>query len=295
MLKIVENIKGHFNRDGFFYRTCKAIYLFLKNTFSAHGYIKQYIIFPIEAFGRIHHIWPFYDENVRDLESLKDKHKGQRCFVIATGPSLRLEDVELLKDEITIGVNSIYRLYDKTEFRPTYYTVLDEDVQKKTEENIGKYTRLSKSGSFMNLLRRIKRQDIKYIPLCYQNHWFKLGDNRFDYSKNLKYNTDLVWGFYDKYTITNVAIDLAIYMGCREIYLIGVDCNYTGPQVHFDKNDDAPQMSHDIAYHTQKAMMTGYRFMERETKKRGIHIYNATRGGMLEEFDRVDFDSLFEN
>lgn len=54
-------------------------------------------------------------------------------------------------------------------------------------------------------------------------------------------------------------------------------------------------MSHDIAYHTRKTMITGYRFMERETKKRGIHIFNASRGGMLEEFDRVDFDSLFEN
>lgn len=292
MLKIVKSIKGHFNRGGFFYRTCKAIYLFPKNVFSAHGYIRQYFWFPIEAFGRTHHIWPFFDENARALESLKDKHKGQRCFVIATGPSLRLEDVEKLQDEITIGVNSIYRLYDKTDFRPTYYTVLDEEAQKTTEESIRKYERLSTSGSFMNLLRRIKRQEIKYIPLCYQNHWFKLGDNRFDYAKNLKYSTDLVWGFYDKYTITNVAIDLAIYMGCREIYLLGVDCNYTGPQVHFDKHDE-PQMSHDIAYHTQKAMITGYRFMERETKKRGIRIINATRGGMLEEFDRVEFDSLF--
>lgn len=293
MLKIIDNLKKHFDTDSQFYRMCRAIYVALVNVFSVHGYIKQYIFFPIEAFCRKHHLWPFYDANAKFLESLKDIHKGQRCFVIATGPSLTLDDVEKLKDEVTIGVNSIYRLYDRTEFRPTYYTVLDEEVQKKAEENIGRYKQFSTSGSFMNNLRRIKRGDINYIPLCYQNHWFKLGNNRFDYSKNLKYSTDLLCGFYDKYTITNLAIDLAIYMGCKEIYLIGVDCNWSGPKVHFDESDDTPRMSHDIAYHTQKAMMVGYRFMEKETKKRGIHIFNATRGGMLEEFDRVDFDSLF--
>ncbi len=293
MHRIIEDIRTHLNKSSLFYKACRELYITLHNIFSTHGYIRQYVLFPIEAFGRIHHLRPFYDKNARFLESLKDKHKDKRCFIIATGPSLTLADVERLKDEVTIGVNSLYRLYDKTEFRPTYYTVLDEDVQKKTEENIDKYEKLSTSGTFMNNLRRIKRPDVFYIPLCYQNHWFKLGDNRFDYSKNLKYETDLLWGFYDKYTITNLAIDLAIYMGCREIYLIGVDCNWSGPKIHFDESDDAERTSHDIAYHTQKAMITGYHFMEKETKKRNIHVFNATRGGMLEEFDRVDYDSLF--
>ena len=40
-------------------------------------------------------------------------------------------------------------------------------------------------------------------------------------------------------------------------------------------------------------MMTGYKFMEQETKKRGIIIFNATCGGMLEEFERVDFDKVW--
>lgn len=292
MFKIVDRMKKRFNRNSYIYKMCRAIYKAPSLLFSCHGYTKQYVFFPIEAFCRKHHLWPFYDKNAKLLESLKDKHKGQRCFVIATGPSLTLNDVEMLRDEVTIGVNSIYRLYDKTDFRPTYYTVLDEEAQKNSESNIDKYKVLSTAGTFMNNLRRIQRPDVYYIPLCYQNHWFKLGDNRFDYSKNLKYCTDLLWGFYDKYTVTNVAIDLAIYMGCEEIYLIGVDCTWNGPKIHFDESDNSPVLSHDTAYHTQKAMMTGYRFMEKETKKRGIHIFNATRGGMLEEFDRVDFDSI---
>ena len=48
-------------------------------------------------------------------------------------------------------------------------------------------------------------------------------------------------------------------------------------------------MSHDIAYHSQKVVTVSYKFR----KKRGIHISNATHGGVLEGFDRVDYSSLF--
>ena len=294
MNTLIQKAKAYFRRDSLFYRICKCVYTLPRYYFSSHGYIRQYLIFPIEAFGRKHHIKPFYNANTQLLETLKGKHSGRRAFVIATGPSLKLEDVEKLDGEVTIGVNSLFKLYDKTGFRPTYYMVLDADVQTVVEKHIDDFQHMCKENMFMNPLRKVKHKGVNYIPLCYQNHWFNLGNDRFDYTKNLKYNDDLVWGFYDKYTITNVAIDLAIYMGCKDIYLIGVDCNYTGPKVHFDEiGDETPRVSYDIAYHTQKAMMAGYRFMERETKKRGIHIMNATRGGMLEEFDRVDFDTLF--
>ncbi len=295
MLKIVNRIKEHFDRDSFFYRMCRAVYIALIKVFSVHGYIRQYVIFPIEAFGRKHHLWPFYDKNARFLESMRDKHKGKRCFIIATGPSLRVEDVEKLKDEVTIGVNSLYRLYEKTDYRPTYYAVLDPVVQDNVDSNMDKYNSISTDNVFFGALHKSKRNGIIYVPLCYQNHWHNIDNQNFDYAKNLKYNIDLVWGLYDKYTITNIAIELAIYMGCKEIYLLGVDCNFTGPSIHFDKTDNSDNVNKEIGYYLQKAMMTGYRFMEKETKKRGVHIFNATRGGMLDEFDRVDFDSLFNN
>ena len=37
-----------------------------------------------------------------------------------------------------------------------------------------------------------------------------------------------------------------------------------------------------------------YEAAEKYTESKGIKIYNATRGGMLEVFERVDLDSLFE-
>ena len=39
-------------------------------------------------------------KNDRYLLSLKNKHKGRRAFIIGTGPSLKLEDLEKLEGEI---------------------------------------------------------------------------------------------------------------------------------------------------------------------------------------------------
>ena len=40
--------------------------------------------------------------------------------------------------------------------------------------------------------------------------------------------------------------------------------------------------------------LSAYRAAEEMSYKRGIRIYNATRGGKLETFERVDFDEIFE-
>jgi hypothetical protein len=41
------------------------------------------------------------------LLNLRNQHKGQRCFIIGNGPSLRQTNLALLKDEVTFGLNRI--------------------------------------------------------------------------------------------------------------------------------------------------------------------------------------------
>lgn len=280
-------------KGSFGYQIATKIYLLPKLLFTKYGYIYNYMILPIVGYLKEHHIKPFYDDNSKILEKLKGKHEGKRCFVIATGPSLRLADIEKLKDEITIGVNSFYKMFDKTDFRPTYYMVLDPDVQKIVEAHLNDYSSFCTEEMFFNPITKSSNKNIRYISVCYLDHWYNWGNPNYNYSKPLKFSTNIVKFLYDKYTITNAAIDLAIFMGCNEIYLIGVDCNYTGARLHFDPAEGDSDEIRERGYYIQKAMMSGYKFMESETKKRGVHVFNATRGGRLEEFDRVDFDTLF--
>ena len=62
------------------------------------------------------------------LKELKDKYKGQRCFIIGNGPSLTVSDLESLKDEVTFASNRIFKIFDETDWRPDYYGVFDESV-----------------------------------------------------------------------------------------------------------------------------------------------------------------------
>ncbi len=280
-------------KDSIIYRVLRNIYHKIIYIFYPFGYIRNYIIFPIKAYLRVHHVKKFYND-YKFLDDIKNKHKGERCFILATGPSLRVEDVEKLSDETTIAVNSFYKIYNQTQFRPTYYVVLDPDVQSSFIEKCPyQMNEVAKKMIFMNDMEKDKRKGINYIPYCYQDHWFNIFNTKYDYSKNLKFSDNLLWGMYDKYTVTNAAIELAIHMGFKEIYLLGVDCNYNGPKKYFVQPDKDTFSPNELqAMLTQKAMMTGYNFMEREAKKRKIDIFNATRGGMLEEFERVEFDKV---
>ena len=65
-----------------------------------------------------------YDQSLFEKnEKLKDIHTNDRCFVIATGPSLKEQDLTLLKDEITIGVSGLYSHKDIEVFMPKYYVM----------------------------------------------------------------------------------------------------------------------------------------------------------------------------
>ena len=69
----------------------------------------------------------------KKISEYKNKFSG-RCFIIGNGPSLTIDDLNTLKahNEICIASNSIYNLYDKTEWRPNIYTVHDFQEIKRT-------------------------------------------------------------------------------------------------------------------------------------------------------------------
>ena len=70
----------------------------------------------------------FDDRQFSRLKEFENKYNGERCFIIATGPSLTIDDLEKLKDEYTFGVNSIIKLFDETDFRPDFYGIQDKFV-----------------------------------------------------------------------------------------------------------------------------------------------------------------------
>ncbi len=57
------------------------------------------------------HVPPLRRESIRQLAALKDIHRGERCFIIGNGPSLKQTDLSRLKDEFTFGMNRFYLMF----------------------------------------------------------------------------------------------------------------------------------------------------------------------------------------
>src|SRR5690606_31514735 len=71
-----------------------------------------------------------YSNRYSELRRFKNIHAGKRCFIVATGPSLKVSDLDMLKDELTLSMNSIFMAFKETDWRPTYYAIQDEYVYK---------------------------------------------------------------------------------------------------------------------------------------------------------------------
>ena len=259
---------------------------FISWEITPYGYFRNYILFPVCGFIRAH---LSISKNTKEIKGLKEIHNGKRCFIVATGPSLTLEDVNRLKGEICFGVNSIFRIFEKTDWRPDYYMILDKGVCDKYNENgYLKPDEFSISKSFINSLckKSCKGDKVVYLHTNWLKHVYKFGNLDF------KYNPNLVFGLYDFYSVTHAAIQVAIYMGIKEIVLLGVDNNYLGSKTHFEKTDGDDDFDYQMALTTQNSMDEGYKAIKEIAEKQNVKIINATRGGRLEVFERVKLEDI---
>ena len=60
------------------------------------------------------------------LKKYQNIHKGEKCFIVATGPSLTQSDIELVKDKYTIGVNGLCLKFEEMNWKTSYFCISDE-------------------------------------------------------------------------------------------------------------------------------------------------------------------------
>lgn len=219
--------------------------------------------------------------------SLKDSKKGRRVFIIGNGPSLSPNDLTKIykNEDISIASNKIYLIYPKTDWRPNYYTVADPILWSKIDSKELKYFSVVHKPSYLQTKKDILSKN-----------WNVNVKSLFDRKCN-----QIKGGG----TVTLENIQIAMLLGCNKIYLIGCDHNYgkeiissdglaihqNNQQVHFDPNyrmKGEKSMPADI-----NLMNNSYETLNKYAKSQGVSIYNATRGGHLEIFERVNFEALF--
>ena len=235
----------------------------------------------------------------KNISKYRNKFEGKRWFIVANGPSLKAEDLDLLhqRGEYTFGMNRIYKMFEKTDWRPTFYVCEDELIAKEQQAEINA---IPTDAKFIPIELKwwhdIDISNALYFHLNYNDN------DRCRYS----FSTDIAHQIDCRGTVTFTCMQIAAYMGFSEIYLLGVDHNYQrtidiNGNVIVDPNakdyfcegydsDIKDIVVHDMGNNT-RAYMDAKAYCD-ETNK--TTIYNATRGGKLEVFEIVEFDSLFD-
>ena len=222
----------------------------------------------------------------KKVRAYRDLYKGRRAFVIGNGPSVRLEDLERLQNEVTFCCNRFHLAYPLIEFRPSHTVIVDSLML----ENFGSEIAANCDSDLMvgsAYLPRNLKEDFTWIRLR----------NRAPF----QFNFDLTGPVAPGGSVIVVALQAAFYMGIREIYLYGVDHDFSflrqtvesdlvsGEGNHFIPNYRSGKPWHppDVE-EIETALATCRRFYEAQSGR----ILNTTRAEELTVFERASFDQI---
>jgi hypothetical protein len=192
-------------------------------------------------------------------------------------------------------------MLERLDFVPQYYACIDDRVLSTISQDIeeldGKvkylflpYIHPSSGKNFYKLFKNLNNV-----------YWLLL--NKFSYSLDLP-NAGI------NKSVTNCSLQIAAFLGFKEIYLLGVDMDYEdhisvvkeNNRDWTSKEDDDPNhfdpryFGKGTKYHHPRLDETFKKWEEAKIffDKRGVKIYNATVGGKLEIFERVNLHDIFD-
>ena len=236
------------------------------------------------------------------MASFRDSHKGERLVVIGNGPSLNKLDLSKLKGEYTIGVNGIFYAKDEMGFDPTYYVVEDTAVM---ADNLAMIKSYEAGHKFFPSIYREMVGEAENVSYFMMNRGFYSPS-----SPNFcipRFSTDVTQQVFCGQSVTIINLQLAYHMGFSEVVLIGMDFSYVIPDdAEIDGNlitsaGDDPNHFHPDYFGKGKVwkdpkldrVLASYSLAKRVYEADGRRIVNATVGGELHLFERVDYESLF--
>ena len=235
---------------------------------------------------------PWRRESIRRLVELKDIHKGKRAFVIGNGPSLKQTDVAKLRNEFTFGMNRIYLLFPELGFHTTYFCATNDLVIEQFHDDI-----LALPMPRF-LAWRSHRHFSAQLPIT------QLPTFVFTSYTGPRFSSDVRGRVWEGATVTNLALQLAFHMGFERVILIGVDHNFTSKgdanKTIVSQGDDPNHFAPNYFGKGYKWQLPdldtseiGYAFARDAYQKAGREVLDATVGGKLTVFPKVEYNSLF--
>jgi len=240
---------------------------------------------PKSIYASLH---PWRRDSIRKLKALRNSHQGERCVIIGNGPSLNKTNVGKIRDEFTFGLNRIYLAWEEWGFKTSFYLSVNDLVIEQCAEDILEIP-LPKFVSWRS------RQWLKPQPNLHFLYTTYTGP---------KFAEDVSQRLWEGATVTYTALQLAYHMGFSTVVLIGVDHSFASKgkpnQTVVSKGDDPNHFNPEYfgkGFRWQLPDLDtseiAYQMAHRAYLEDGRRILDATIGGLLDVFPKVDFDQYF--
>jgi hypothetical protein len=241
---------------------------------------------------------------------LAGRHAGQRCFILGNGPSAKGLDLSRLQGENVVTVSNGYLHSDFDKFQSRYHCVPQITYGLMTSEDVIRWfdemhshlgaAELFLSSTEAELVRKhnlFSGRTVRYLVL---------GES-FD-ERTSEEVVDISEPVPGVESVPVMALMIAMYLGFKEIVLLGVDHDHflsSSYQYAFDLKvqkgmdstanaDGTLRTNRHDDFQTLARLWRQYRAIANIAKANGIRIVNSTPGGALDEFDRRPFEAWFE-
>jgi len=271
-----------------------------------------------ELFSRLHYYNQNFNNLARSLQneiSENNKHKllkikniysGEKCFIVGNGSSLKNQNLSHLANELCFvsnwfGLNDVYK-----ELKQPFYFFGDPHFlyKKKIIPELVDVITSNPNAVLFTDLNYALQVSLEEKLESIQKYFLQVDLETLAWEGN--FHADILNPLYwARSVVIDFCIPVAIFMGFKKIYLIGCDCDYNNggfQKSYFYDLDSLPKSDRDNLKKLEKKdppsafMYTferSFSAVREYTEKNGIIVQNATHGGKLEVFQRVDYASFF--
>jgi hypothetical protein len=240
--------------------------------------------------------------------ALRGIHKAERCFILCNGPSVKTQNLLPLAGEIVISVSNGYLHPDYMKFSPRYHCIPQITYGRLTETDVVTWFRemhdhlgdaeMILSTTEESLVRRhglFPGRKVHYVFL--HNSLDEHPDGAIP---------DLATAIPRVESVPILCLMAAMYMGFDRLYLVGTDHDQfkSGTYTYFfqdwslrGKDPDVTPEGKVLTPHFEEfqqlvRLWKQYRALRNIAEVNGIGIFNATAGGELDEFPRVNLPEV---
>jgi hypothetical protein len=238
--------------------------------------------------------------------ALHGRHAGRRAFILCSGPSIKTQDLTVLKNEICIGVSNFFVHPEYATIGPRYHCIAPLHPPFTDDDGLRWFRTMEQPLEGRELFLALTDRHLVETGRLFsatQIHYLAFGR---PWGKSAPPPLALDERLPSGQSVSIFALMVALQLGFSEIYLLGTDHTslnfqngqyayqhfYTGARTNaLGEIPPPPDLEPEFAGYV--ALWRQYKTLRTIAAARGVQIFNATRGGLLDVFPRVTLESLF--